>query len=769
MFNLLAFLTSLSAICMVVAGSLAYLRNPKQSLNRYFFLLTITLGLWVPANFLDSNLARPALTQFLVKIDFSLAIFIAWFTLFFAMALTRKITDFRLFRSRGFFFGSLAINSIVVLLILSGNVVSTGFVSGNLVVTNEELFPLFILTFLTYVILGLGNFLVAYLKTKKGERQTLSLIFAGFLVAAIANILSNIIFPQLFSSRAVVKDLNVIGYLGILTLVITTYLAITAQRLFDIRLVIARSLAYVLSLSFLTGLFAAFTYLLTNTITSTTGRAVLLKNVLSTILIVATALSYSSLKRFFDRITNRFFYQDAYDGQQLLNELNNVLVTAVDVEPLLEQCINVLEENIKASFAVFSIRETSYVPRRQIGSQNKKLSPEDMDVINKQTTHIHHKIIIADELGSELFELHKILNENDISIVVRLVSTIDYEVEGVGYLLLGPKKSGNIFNKQDINILEIVGNELVIAIQNALRFEEIEKFNVTLQDKVDQATRKLQRTNEKLKQMDETKDEFISMASHQLRTPLTSVKGYLSMVLEGDAGDVNEMQHKLLEQAFISSQRMVYLIADLLNVSRLRTGKFVIEPVISNLAEAVEGEVHQLQETAEARGLTLRYHKPENFPKLMLDETKIRQVVMNFMDNAIYYSQEGGHIDVELKDKGDTIEYTVTDDGIGVPKAEQHHLFTKFYRAANAKKARPDGTGLGLFMAKKVVVAQGGNVIFKSEQGKGSVFGFSFQKAKLQALANAEGADMHQAAPDPLAAVIPEPINAKVTEKVATK
>jgi signal transduction histidine kinase len=271
----------------------------------------------------------------------------------------------------------------------------------------------------------------------------------------------------------------------------------------------------------------------------------------------------------------------------------------------------------------------------------------------------------------------------------------------------------------------------VIAIQNALRFEEIEKFNETLQQRIEEATLKLRKTNEKLKLMDETKDEFISMASHQLRTPLTSVKGYLSMTLDGDAGPLNKMQTQLLSQAFVSSQRMVFLIADLLNVSRLRTGKLMMEPVAVNLSDIVEGEVSQLAETARARNLELSYNKPKDFPSLMLDETKIRQVIMNFIDNAIYYTPAGGHISVQLKAGERSVEFLVTDDGIGVPKHEQFHLFNKFYRAVNARKARPDGTGLGLFMAKKVIVAQGGAVLFKSREGKGSSFGFSFDRDKL--------------------------------------
>jgi signal transduction histidine kinase len=301
----------------------------------------------------------------------------------------------------------------------------------------------------------------------------------------------------------------------------------------------------------------------------------------------------------------------------------------------------------------------------------------------------------------------------------------------LGYFVLGPKKSGNPYTAQDIRAIETIANEMVIAIQNALRFEEIERFNITLQQKVEEATRKLRRTNEKLRQLDETKDDFISMASHQLRTPLTSVKGYVSMVVEGDAGELNPMQKKLLNQAFISAQRMVYLISDLLNVSRLRTGKFIIEPVQSNLANIVQEEVRQLIPTAKGRGLELVYHRPEHFPILMFDETKMRQVIMNFIDNAIYYTPTGGTITVSMVDKPTTIEFSVVDTGIGVPKSDQHHLFSKFYRANNAKRARPDGTGLGLFMAKKVIVAQGGATIFKSQEGKGSTFGFTFAKEPL--------------------------------------
>ncbi|HVV25730.1 MAG TPA: GAF domain-containing sensor histidine kinase [Candidatus Saccharimonadales bacterium] len=361
----------------------------------------------------------------------------------------------------------------------------------------------------------------------------------------------------------------------------------------------------------------------------------------------------------------------------------------------------------------------------------------------------HHKLIVTDELSGN-DGLQSFLQNHDIAIVVKLASTP--QQEGVGYLILGSKKSGNTYSTQDIRVIEIIANELVIAVQNALRFEEIEHFNLTLQQRVDEATKKLRHANQKLRELDETKDDFISMASHQLRTPLTSVKGYISMLMEGDAGKINHMQREMLGQAFFSSQRMVYLIADLLNVSRLKTGKFVIEPTPVDLSVVVEEELAQLEETAAAHDLKLTYDKPKHFPQLMLDEVKTRQVIMNFVDNAIYYTPSGGHIDVQLTEKSGLVELRVTDDGIGVPKSEQPHLFTKFYRAGNARKARPDGTGLGLFMAKKVVVAQGGSIIFESKEGSGSTFGFMFTHAKL-------------AAPDkPAAATEKAPLKAEKTK-----
>lgn len=291
----------------------------------------------------------------------------------------------------------------------------------------------------------------------------------------------------------------------------------------------------------------------------------------------------------------------------------------------------------------------------------------------------------------------------------------------VGLMVIGSHASIEDFSRKEMDFLERLSEAVGVALDNRLLFEENQNV---LQE--------LQVINAKLRELDRTKDEFIYMASHQLRTPLTTVKGYLSMVLDGDVEKVTANEKLMLKKAFDGAQRMVYLIADLLNVSRLQSGKFVIQNKLTNLADLVASEIDQLQEIAKSRNLTVTYQKTPNFPDLMLDEEKIRQVVMNFLDNAIYYTPKGGQILIKADATPQTVTLTVADNGMGVPLQAQYLLFNKYFRANNAKKMRPDGTGLGLYMAKKVITAQGGAIIFKSTLGKGSVFGFSIPRKAVE-------------------------------------
>ena len=324
-------------------------------------------------------------------------------------------------------------------------------------------------------------------------------------------------------------------------------------------------------------------------------------------------------------------------------------------------------------------------------------------------------------------QLRSAIERRHISLVVPLMSN----EELIGCLLLGEQQGGG-YTKRDIRALETVVDSLVIAIQNARSVQVVRDLNTHLEQRVNSATKELRATNRQLIELDTTKDEFVSMASHQLRTPLTSIKGYLSMVLEGDAGKITAEQRQLLDEAFTSSERMVHLISDFLNVSRLQTGKFMIDRKKTDLANVVSQEVESMKQIAESHGMTIRYRQPSVFPVLYIDDDKLRQVIMNFIDNAIYYSPDSrAPIIVKLAVEDGYAVFRVVDKGMGVPVEVQRQLFTKFFRAENARKQRPDGTGIGLYLAKRVIDGHGGKLVFESAEGKGSTFGFRLPVRKL--------------------------------------
>jgi signal transduction histidine kinase len=369
-----------------------------------------------------------------------------------------------------------------------------------------------------------------------------------------------------------------------------------------------------------------------------------------------------------------------------------------------------------ASFVVYTGAERS----EQIGTGHySRISYKDVRWLD---AHLGDSIAgpkVLRLLEDEDEPLRKMMVSHRIAIILPL------QRQGVkmGYFFLGDHNRSR-YNPRDVRVLWSLADELVIAIQNALTVEQIKELNAHLEQRIDAATKELRRSNTQLQKLDEAKDDFISMASHQLRTPLTSIKGYISMMIEGDIGKITPEQKHVLNEAFMSSERMVRLISDFLNVSRLQTGKFVIEKHPVDLALLVQREIDSLTPNAIARGMKFVYKIPKNIPKMQLDENKIQQVIMNFSDNALYYSKDNGQIAISLKKIGEYVEFIVKDNGIGVPKAEQSHLFNKFFRATNARRARPDGTGVGLFLAKKVIDVHDGEIIFESEEGKGSSFGF---------------------------------------------
>lgn len=399
-------------------------------------------------------------------------------------------------------------------------------------------------------------------------------------------------------------------------------------------------------------------------------------------------------------------------------KLITILTSSVALRELLERVSIEIQAASHASQAFFFV----YKPSGHFVSAGTKgyvrPTASDCHILESFFYRTGHAYVRQHMLHSEA-EIRRLLKSYRVDFVMPLVRGDEI----IGFVFLGPRTS-RTYTPYDIGMVFDIKHELAIAVQNAASLEEVKELNTHLQQRIDEATNELRKSNDQLRGLDTAKDEFVSMASHQLRTPLTSIKGYISMVLEGDAGKITKMQRQLLREAFTSSERMVHLINEFLSVSRVQTGKFMIERRQVDLAKIVRQEVRSLETTAESRDLKLSFTAPSKPVAVLVDEAKIRQVIMNFIDNALYYSKPGTTINILLEATKEA-RLTVVDTGIGVPARQQSKLFTKFFRADNARTQRPDGTGVGLYLAKMIIDGHGGKVIFSSKEGQGSTFGFS--------------------------------------------
>jgi len=228
------------------------------------------------------------------------------------------------------------------------------------------------------------------------------------------------------------------------------------------------------------------------------------------------------------------------------------------------------------------------------------------------------------------------------------------------------------------------------------------------------------------KEIERMKTEFVSISAHQLRTPLSAIKWTLRMILDGDLGEITKEQREFIEKTYQSNERMINLINDLLNVTRIEEGRYLYKLTPTSLESIVQSVIKNYEGEIKKKNLNFEFKKPERkLPKVMADVEKIQLAIQNLIENAIRYTLPGGKVIVSLKQKEKEIEFFVKDTGIGIPKDQQNRVFTKFFRAANAIRMETEGSGLGLFITKNIIEAHGGKIWFESEEGKGTTFYFT--------------------------------------------
>lgn len=226
----------------------------------------------------------------------------------------------------------------------------------------------------------------------------------------------------------------------------------------------------------------------------------------------------------------------------------------------------------------------------------------------------------------------------------------------------------------------------------------------------------------KEKEIDRQKNEFISIASHQLRTPLGSMRWNLELLASEIACSSKEAQERLSE-IYKSNRRVIRLVGDLLDVSRIEQGRVEDEPERTNISDIVTSAIKEMNPEAHEKSvsITMEIKKPDT-PDITIDVKRFREVIQNLLTNAVRYTPRGGHISVEIDHTDHSLEIAVSDTGIGIPEKEKQRIFSKFARAQNATIIDTEGTGLGLYIVKSYTIAWGGKVWFESKMGKGTTF-----------------------------------------------
>ena len=697
-------------------GLFVLFRNVRSRLHQYFAIFALSNFVWSFSNLMTAFVDN----GFWIRMAYAFgALLVASGLVWFYYLIERKddfIRTLIIYLVLGFFFFSSLFTSWIVKNI---DVVYFGRFDG----TFGPLFSVytfFIGAPLLYIVVRL---FIEAARNIGIKRQQLFYVGVGASIFSLLAISSSFLLPIFGINQYSPIDL----FGSFIFLCFITY-TIVRYRLVDIRLVASKIVQYIL-IFFTSFLFIEATLLVYGVFDDAIAST---RNLLSVItLAILAVLLYNPFQNLYSKLVGKLFYRDKVSYQSLLKELGGIISKEVSQGGLVYSVSKTLSEKLKVKHSTIYILQDS----SKFGILGSKREPIETNYLFTKKLNAERKVLITEELEwiqndtaskSYYNQLQSLIDElNRLNIA--LASPIIVEGKLVGMVTLGRKRSGDVFTAEDVEFLDLLSPQLATALERAKLFDEAKQFNIKLKKEVDQATEELRKANIHLKQLDQAKSEFLSIAAHQLRTPITGIKGYTSMFLEGDFGSLTPEQSKEIRKIFNSSDRLARLVDVFLNVSRIESGRFELKKTKVDFVELLEEVISTLEHQAEQKNINLTVQKPtEPIPRFAIDRDKIHDVMMNLIDNAIKYTQAGGDVNVRLDRSKTLINFQVKDNGMGISAETIDKLFQKFSRANVSSRIHTGGSGLGLYIAKKIVEAHGGRIWVESDgEGKGASFFFT--------------------------------------------
>jgi signal transduction histidine kinase len=687
----------------------------KSQINRFFAAFCITSSIWVTFGDMGNDIRIPAEFSIISnRIAFSAGFAMSIFLMQFIVKLVdnKKLDNFVKYALWPFW--AIAIVSATPLL-ASGVIIQDGIYG----VTWGPLAQLYTFGLLA-VFLVTGHGLFYGLRHSKGiVKRRLAATAFGVGVTVPLVMMFSLILPLITG----IFWFNQFSATPALILVFSMYYGVVRYHLFDIKSASVRTLAYLLSMVVLVIIYYFVVLVI--------GRPFFEEafgidhEVIDILVTLGILFIFRPVKDFFDRLTNNLFYRGYYDSEKLYANLNLISTSNTDLRGMLEKLANEIAKTLKSEQAVFLIytRDGHHVIAGT-DHQHRIIPKEIMrkeEAVYFQNTYGNKNEVAVASLLNEDSPVRILMHKYKLEVAIPLMQR-----DMIGYLFLGDHRTSR-YTERDIKVLKTLSDGLVVAVQNALSIREIQDMNSdNLKQRIEDATKELRKSNELLHQIDNEKNEFISIASHELRTPMTVIRGFVSLLERGQLGDINDKQREVLGKISNNAKTLIELVNNMLDLSKLESGK--LEFLVSNnhLDELVEKSIDEIRLLYSDKGVELRY---VGAPKATIktDAEKFTRIMLNLLSNAYKFTPAGGSVTVTATvDKSAKFaNICVADTGVGIPAESIGDLFKKFFQIDNYLQRQSGGTGLGLAISRQLVEKLGGTISVESKVGKGSKFCFT--------------------------------------------
>lgn len=417
----------------------------------------------------------------------------------------------------------------------------------------------------------------------------------------------------------------------------------------------------------------------------------------------------------------------------LLRKIDEIILSAVtDTQEIAQQVVKAVAADTSfRSIVILLIDKINNVLVRTAVSQSETILAAELEVKKKlEGSQIslnfdeniivqcikERKVKVTHNLADTLVPDFTPEESQKIQEIVGIQSTLIYPlmVRGgvLGAMTISLSENEANMNQYEKDLIDRLSGVIGIALDNS------------------QLYRRIQEANEKLKALDKLKDEFVSLASHELRTPMTAIKSYLWMVLENNEGELNEKQKTHLQRAYISTARLIKLVNDMLNVSRIESGRITLDMKPINLSALIQDVIAEISPRAEELAVHLIFIPNTNIPNVSADADKVKEVLINLIGNSLKFTPKDGSITLSSSLSNGMVVTSIKDTGKGVKAEDLPKLFKKFavIGADYLRKQNAQGTGLGLYVSKSIIELLGGKIWVESEgENKGTRFSFTLK------------------------------------------